>query len=168
MARLLRTMSPARWNRMFELASPLLPARLRVGNAGDKVHKLAGLLSAASPESIYLRLVSHWDDPSRLVLNAQEPTTAITDPSAWLDSADFEHRMMYLDTVTYLPDDILVKVDRAAMAVSLETRVPMLDHRVVEFAWRLSPCSAPTRQAPKDGVWCSDRSLAAWPAKRMG
>ncbi len=92
------------------------------------------MLNVGTPESIYLRLVSHWDDPARLVLNSEEPATAITDSRARLDCAEFEHRMMYLDTVTYLPDYILVKVDRAAMAVSLETRVPMLDHRVMEFA----------------------------------
>jgi asparagine synthase (glutamine-hydrolysing) len=137
-AGLLTSLSPDGWNRVFGVAGPLLPARVRFGNPGDKLHKLAALMGAATPESIYLRLVSHWDDPAAgLVLHSEETATAITDPGAWLSCSDFEQRMMYLDTVTYLPDDILAKVDRAAMAVSLETRVPMLDHRVVEFAWRL-------------------------------
>ena len=149
-ARMLTSMSPAQWNRVFSLAGPLLPARFRFGNPGDKLSKLAAVLNVGTPESIYLRLVSHWDDPARLVLNSEEPATAITDSRAWLDCAEFEHRMMYLDTVTYLPDDILVKVDRAAMAVSLETRVPMLDHRVMEFAWRL-PLAMKVRN--REGKW---------------
>lgn len=136
-AGLLTALPPSAWNSLFRLAGPLVPERLRYSNPGDKLHKLAGLLGAARPEAIYLHLVSHWDDPARLVLGAEEPATPITDPTAWLDTREFEQRMMHLDTITYLPDDILVKVDRAAMGVSLETRVPLLDHRVVEFAWRL-------------------------------
>lgn len=133
----IRVFGPSDWNRVFHMARPLLPARLRYPHLGDKLHKLAAILNAGQPEELYLHLVSHWDDPGRLVLGTEEPPTALTDPSAWLDCPEFERRMMYLDTLTYLPGDILVKVDRAAMGVSLETRVPLLDHRVVEFAWRL-------------------------------
>jgi asparagine synthase (glutamine-hydrolysing) len=136
-AGMVRALSPATWNRIFGVASPLLPERYRFTLPGDKLHKAAALFSAARPEEIYLRLVSHWEDPAAVVLGAEEPATPLTDPSAWLDCPDFEQRVMYLDSITYLPDDILVKVDRAAMGVSLETRVPLLDHRVVEFAWRL-------------------------------
>lgn len=155
-AALMTGISPAGWNRMFALAGPLLPRRLRYANPGDKLHKLAGLVAAEGPEAIYLRLVSHWEDPARLVLGAEEPPTPVTDAAAWLACAEFEHRMMYLDGLTYLPDDILVKVDRAAMAVSLETRVPLLDHRVVEFAWRL-PLSMKTRAG--EGKWLLRRLL---------
>ncbi len=130
-------LSPAAWNQCLSTLRPLLPKRLRYANFGDKLHKAAALFSARRPEALYLRLVSHWDDPTELVQGAKEPTTPITDPAAWLNGPDFERRMMYLDTITYLTDDILVKVDRAAMGVSLETRVPLLDHRIVEFAWRL-------------------------------
>jgi asparagine synthase (glutamine-hydrolysing) len=86
---------------------------------------------------MYLGLVSHWKDPGALVLGADEPQTLLTDRDSWADLPDFTQRMMYLDLVTYLPDDILAKVDRASMAVGLEARVPLLDHRVVEYAWRV-------------------------------
>ncbi|MDP2830253.1 MAG: asparagine synthase (glutamine-hydrolyzing) [Sulfuricellaceae bacterium] len=128
---------PVAWNHLFRMAGPLLPGRLRHANPGDKLHKLATLFAARQPEAIYQRLVSHWDDPAGVVLGAGEPATVVTDPARWLACDDFAQRMMYLDLVSYLPDDILVKVDRAAMGVSLETRVPLLDHRLVEFAWRL-------------------------------
>ncbi len=143
-------LSPADWNQCFSALRPLLPKRLHYANPGDKLHKAAALFSARRPEAIYLRLVSHWDDPTLLVQGAEEPASPITDPAAWLDCPDLERRMMYLDTLTYLPDDILVKVDRAAMGVSLETRVPLLDHRIVEFAWRL-PLSMKIRDG--QGKW---------------
>ncbi len=143
-------LSPAGWNQCFSALRPLLPKRLHYANPGDKLHKAAALFSARRPEAIYLQLVSHWDDPTELVQGAEEPATPITDPAAWLDCPDFERRMMYLDAITYLPDDILVKVERAAMGVSLETRVPLLDHRIVEFAWRL-PLSMKIRNS--QGKW---------------
>jgi asparagine synthase (glutamine-hydrolysing) len=129
--------SPATWNHVFALAAPFVPARLHPGNPGDKVHKLANTLAARSPEQIYLQLVSQVAAPEDWVPGASEPPTVLTDPTRWPPLPDFESRMMYLDQMSYLPDDILVKVDRAAMGVSLETRVPLLDHRLVEFAWRL-------------------------------
>src|SRR5206468_10251942 len=125
------------WSRLFTLAGSFLPKHLRYTNAGEKVHRVAEMMIAQCPEEIYLQLLSHWEDPAGLVLATTEPDTPITSRSEWLDCPDFTHRMMYLDTITYLPDDVLVKVDRAAMEVSLETRVPLLDHRLVEFAWRL-------------------------------
>jgi asparagine synthase (glutamine-hydrolysing) len=128
---------PARWEALFNRLSPLLPRRLRERNPGDKVHKLAEVLAVKGPEALYHGLVSHWTDPAAVVLSAQEPSTILTDRSRWADLPTFTQRMMFLDTVSYLPDDILVKLDRASMAVSLESRVPLLDHRVVEFAWRL-------------------------------
>jgi asparagine synthase (glutamine-hydrolysing) len=130
--------SPQTWNRVFRAFKPLLPQRLQVSLAGDKVHKLAELVMLDSPEAVYRYLVSHWKHPAEeLVIGASEPETILQRPQDWPALASLEERMMYLDQMTYLPDDILVKVDRAAMGVSLETRVPLLDHRVVEFAWRL-------------------------------
>jgi asparagine synthase (glutamine-hydrolysing) len=86
---------------------------------------------------MYLGLVSHWQDPASVVICGQEPPSLLTGNAPALHGLDDVQRMMALDMLTYLADDILVKVDRAAMGLSLETRVPFLDHRVVEFAWRL-------------------------------
>ena len=116
---------------------PLLPRRLRARQPGDKLHKLAEVLAADSPDALYHGIVSHWKAPAALVPGAAEPPTPLTTPDQQPALPDFTLRMMYLDTITYLPDDILVKVDRATMGVSLEARVPLLDHRVVELAWRL-------------------------------
>jgi asparagine synthase (glutamine-hydrolysing) len=128
----------------------VMPGELKAGRVGDKLHKLAEVIDKESPEALYKRLISHWDTPSSVVLNSHEPPTIISDKAQWADMDDFTLRMMYLDTMTYLPDDILVKVDRAAMGVSLETRVPFLDHNVVEFAWRL-PLSLKVRNG--QGKW---------------
>jgi asparagine synthase (glutamine-hydrolysing) len=127
----------ARWNNVLQLPLRAMPARMQISNPGDKLHKLADIISLADREQVYKRLVSHWDPPNALVLGAREPPTALTDPARRCELDDFVQLMMSLDLVSYLPDDILVKVDRAAMGVSLETRIPMLDHRVVEFAWSL-------------------------------
>lgn len=136
-AGMLTTLPPTVWNSAFRKFDRLLPARLRYANPGDKLHKLADILSVRKPEEIYWGLISHWKHPARIVKGATEPLTVLNDSRGWADVADLTHRMMYLDTVTYLPDDILTKIDRAAMSVSLETRVPLLDHRVFEFAWTL-------------------------------
>ncbi|WP_430626770.1 asparagine synthetase B family protein [Thiobacter aerophilum] len=135
--------SPQAWSRLFAVLKPVLPPALRVKLAGDKMHKLAELVGLDSLEAVYRYLVSHWKHPAEeLVIGATEPETILSRRDEWPASlADgrrsFEEVMMFLDQLTYLPDDILVKVDRAAMGVSLETRVPLLDHRVVEFSWRL-------------------------------
>src|SRR5207237_4779967 len=89
--------------------------------------------------ALYWDLVSHWKAPAKVVLGAMEPVTVLTDRSRWVHGTDFRQQMMFLDMITYLPDDILAKIDRASMGVSLEARVPLLDHRILEFAWRLPP-----------------------------
>lgn len=129
-------LSPAAWNALLRPVQPLLPLGLRQANVGDKLHKGAAVLGARSVDELYLQLVTHWQ-PDGLVLGAQEPLTALRGQPLPLAGLDGVQRMMALDAISYLPDDILVKVDRAAMGVSLEARVPMLDHRVVEFAWQL-------------------------------
>ena len=100
------------------------------------MHKLAGIV-LGDKQTLYRRLISHWEDPEQLVLDAREQKGIVWDESVAERIPDFMERMQFLDTLTYLPDDILTKVDRSSMAVSLEARVPILDHRVVELAWRL-------------------------------
>jgi asparagine synthase (glutamine-hydrolysing) len=136
-AGLLTSRSPEAWQRLLRRAGPLAPRTADHRLAGDKLHKLAGVLGLDSPEAIYLDLVSHWKEPNALVRGASELPTAVTDPGQWADVPGVVEHMMYLDLVTYLPGDILAKLDRASMGVSLEGRVPLLDHRVVELAWRV-------------------------------
>jgi asparagine synthase (glutamine-hydrolysing) len=114
----------------------VLPPSRRPTLGADKMHKAAALFSA-SGEGGYRSLVSAWDDPEALVRGAREVKGPIFDAGLARTLPDPLDRMQYLDTLTYLPDDILTKVDRASMAVALEVRVPILDHRIVEFSWRL-------------------------------
>ena len=114
-----------------------LPKRFQLPHLADRLPKLAEVVKEKSGESYYHRLISHWKEPASLVLGAVEPQTLFNRPGQHPKLADFREKMMYLDSMTYLPDDILTKVDRASMAVSLEARVPLLDHRVVEFAWKV-------------------------------
>jgi len=134
--RALRFFSAETWNQLFQRMAPIIPKKLLARRPGEQMDRLASLLEADS-DQIYLSILSHWDPPSELVLGAVEHPTALTDPHRQASLRDPISRMMYLDLVSYLPDDILTKVDRASMAVSLEARVPILDHRVVEFAWKL-------------------------------
>lgn len=133
----LESISPSQWKRLLGPVQSLLPYGLAQSNIGDKMAKGARVLGATTPRELYHLLVSHWPNPEQIVINAHEPPTPITDRYSASVSSGFIHEFMELDLLTYLPDDILVKVDRAAMGVSLETRVPLLDHRVVEFAWTL-------------------------------
>lgn len=137
LAHALTSLSPDRWDNVFAALAPLLPRAARQRGPGDKLHKLAGVLAVRSPDEMYRLFTSHWSDPGNVVLGAREHETLLDDESGWPALGDFTERMMFLDLVTYLPDDILTKVDRASMAVSLEAREPLLDHRLVEFAWRL-------------------------------
>lgn len=137
------SLSPDTWSKLFGWLSSA-----RFGHRfGDKLHKGAGVLGDTSIDGLYHSLVSHWADPSQLVIGGHEPQTLLT--GLMPDLADLEpvERMMVLDLLTYLPGDILTKVDRASMAVNLESRVPMLDHRIVEFAWQL-----PQILKQRDGV----------------
>ncbi len=133
-ARLMMAVPADKWSRLFGLIKPVIPADLNQPNAGDKIHKLAKILDSATPEDIYRQLVSQWDDPESLAPGSAEPRTVITDRSQWLDDQDFTRRLMYIDLAGYLADDILTKVDRASMGVSLEIRCPVIDYRIVEFA----------------------------------
>jgi asparagine synthase (glutamine-hydrolysing) len=149
-ARLLTAVAPACWEQWFRQCGRWLPAKMQQRTPGDKLHKLADVLAVDGPEALYQGLVSHWKHPAMLVSQAQEPLTPAFGHVTWNDQLNFTQLMMYLDLISYLPDDILVKVDRASMAVSLEARVPFLDHRVVEFAWHL-PLSMKLRHG--QGKW---------------
>jgi asparagine synthase (glutamine-hydrolysing) len=122
---------------VWGIAQPHPPSALPCAWSGDRVHKLAGLLETTGSDQLYHALIRLSNDPRALLIDAIEPPSAFSDPDRAPALPEFIHRMMYYDTVSYLPDDILVKVDRASMAVSLEARAPLLDHRVVEFAWSL-------------------------------
>ena len=136
MATSLYSLSPNNWNMLLKPLQPVLPASLHLANIGEKLHKAAGVLASQNVDELYLGLVSHWQ-PDNVILNAYEPETYLNKNSARLKTLDSVQRMMLLDAMTYLPDDILVKVDRASMGASLEARTPFIDHRVVEFAWQL-------------------------------
>jgi asparagine synthase (glutamine-hydrolysing) len=136
MARVALAVPPQRWNGIAGLATRALPRSMRLSDPGQKIHKAAAVLSAASIDELYSGVVSHWD-PATLLRAGVEPATLLTGLRPELSGLGDIERMMALDALTYLPGDILVKVDRAAMGVSLETRVPLLDHRIVEWAWRV-------------------------------
>lgn len=125
-----------RWETLGAAAGHVFGERRVASRWGEKMTKLARVMRSDAPEVIYKTLVSAWDTPEQLVRGGVEPRTLL-DERGQLSELSFAERMMYVDALTYLPDDILVKVDRASMACSLESRAPFLDHRVVELAWRL-------------------------------
>ncbi|HEX2479373.1 MAG TPA: asparagine synthase (glutamine-hydrolyzing) [Geminicoccaceae bacterium] len=125
------------WDALLRLAPSRAPSGLHGQWSGDRVHKLATLLRIDDPDQLYRALVSAVLEPCALVIDAHEPLTAFTDPAQSPSLTAYAERMMYFDALTYLPENILTKVDRASMAVSLEARAPLLDHRVVEFGWQL-------------------------------
>jgi len=152
----IKGINPVLLSSSLQWISPHLSSYGGPGSVGDKLHKGADLLLFRRFEELYLNLISHWKDTANLVLGAEEPFTLLTDCTQWIELADSMQRMQYLDTVSYLPDDILVKVDRAAMGVSLETRVPFLDHRIIEHAWAL-PQHLKVRNG--EGKWILRRLL---------
>lgn len=125
--------SPKSWDNLAEI----IPKRFRPRWVGDKAYKFADVLKSPKFAHLYRSLVSHWDTPEALVREGYELDTPPWDKFEQLTSGNFLDTMQIMDTLTYLPDDILTKVDRASMAVSLEARVPLLDHRLIEFAWNL-------------------------------
>ena len=160
----LRRMRPQQWNHLARLAWPLLPEAARVDAPGDKVYRLAQILAAQDSPSRYQATVSAWQSPDSVVQGGQEPPNFIHERCQSLESPDFRHHLMFLDAVVYLPDDILVKVDRATMAVALEARAPYLDHRVVEFAARL-PMNMKFRDG--QGKWILRRLLEWYVPKEL-
>lgn len=145
-AAFLRSVSPAGWDRLFTLVKPVLPEKFRLAIPGTKAQKLADVLELDTEMDYFRRLTSHWQDPASIVLGGREHPTLMTSQTSQPQASCFEHWMMAMDAQTFLPDEVMAKVDRAAMAASLETRAPLLDHRVVELAWRM-----PLRMKIRDG-----------------
>ncbi|MEX3011473.1 asparagine synthase (glutamine-hydrolyzing) [Hoeflea sp. TYP-13] len=143
------------WDRLGKDFAGLLPGQGGIAHLGDKAHKLAARLSRIQNiDDLYRSLITEWSDPATLVCGFEDCSSdqegPLDDPLPGCVSDSSQARMMLRDTVTYLPDDILCKVDRAAMGVGLETRVPLLDHNLAELAWRL-PMSMKIRG--NEGKW---------------
>ncbi len=163
----------AGWDALSRPINALLPKSKNFVRAGDRAHKLAARLGGVhNLDDLYNSLVSEWQDPAQVVkgngweigVNLQVPVSMLSDPLPALGAEQHQLRMMYRDTMTYLPDDILCKVDRAAMATSLETRVPFLDHRVAELAWRL-PLNMKIRDG--QGKWALRQVLYKYVPKEL-
>jgi asparagine synthase (glutamine-hydrolysing) len=136
-AKAITSIPASTWTALGNRAGRFLPKIARARALGEKLHKGASLLSSSSASDLYAGMVSQWRDPASMVIGGTEPVSLATGTLSPVVGLSDVEQMMALDLVGYLPDDILAKIDRAAMAVSLETRVPFLDHNVVEFAWRL-------------------------------
>ncbi|AGZ34128.1 MAG: asparagine synthase (glutamine-hydrolyzing) [Pseudomonas sp.] len=132
--------APRLWRKLSYMPASLRRLVCELGNASSmptKIGRLIEICDANSPEDFYRKLISQWKRPQEIVVGSIEPTTLLNQKAHWPLTDCFEHWMMAVDAQTYMVDDILVKVDRASMANSLEARVPFLDHRIFEFAWRL-------------------------------
>jgi asparagine synthase (glutamine-hydrolysing) len=160
----LTSRSPQAWDQGFEQFHAFLPPLFQQPLAGNKLHKLAEILTVPNAEAMHLQLVSHWKQPEALTVQGSEFATPLLDRRNWATLPDFTQRLMYLDTVTTLPDDMLVKVDRASMGVGLEVRVPFLDHRVAEFSWQL-PLSLQIRGI--QGKWLLRKLLDQYVPKSL-
>ncbi|MDQ3280641.1 MAG: asparagine synthase (glutamine-hydrolyzing) [Acidobacteriota bacterium] len=146
-ANAIRSVNKSTWDRWADRAQRLLPKHMEQNRAGERLHKLSRILSSRDEDAMYFELVTHWPG---IVVGGKEAPLPLTDRSRWPKLSDPVERMMYFDQVSYMLDDILVKVDRASMATSLEAREPLLDHRLVEFAWTL-PLSMKVREG--QGKW---------------
>lgn len=178
---------PGVWNRVQRLPLPLrrwlsggvgalarrdlrrwkrrLPGRWQVPNLELKLEKLSDALGASDGRAFYRSLCSHWKVPEQVVLGAaSEPEDRAASLGHLSGLPGLREQMMLLDMLTYLPDDILAKVDRASMAASLEARAPLLDHRLVEFAWRV-----PTEYKVRDGQgkWLLRQALDRYVPRSM-
>jgi asparagine synthase (glutamine-hydrolysing) len=170
---LIKAVPTGGWDALSRPVNALLPASKNFARAGDRAHKLAERLGGVhNLDDLYNSLVSEWQDPAQVVkgngweigVNMQVPVSMLSDPLPAVGAEQHQLRMMYRDTMTYLPDDILCKVDRAAMATSLETRIPFLDHRVAELAWRL-PLNMKIRDG--QGKWALRQVLYKYVPKEL-
>ncbi|MGH2453072.1 MAG: asparagine synthase (glutamine-hydrolyzing) [bacterium] len=153
-ATLLTIAPPRTWQSFFTRLGRMGPPGIHRHDAGERLHRLAHMMTGRSPEEIYGIVVSPWADEVIAVGTDGPAERSPVLPAAFPDLLAW---MMYLDAMTYLPDDLLVKVDRASMAIGLEVRAPFLDHRIIEFAWRL-PRGLKVRQ--RQGKWIVRQVLA--------
>ena len=144
------TVSSRWWDRVNETLRPALPNRFRQRLVGEKVHKVGRILGRSSPEEMYRSVVSSWPEPEDLVVGGRDAEGAFERALRDGHLSSLLERVVLADQLTYLPDDQLAKVDRVSMAVGLEVRVPLVDHRVVEFAWSL-PADMKIRE--RQGKW---------------
>jgi asparagine synthase (glutamine-hydrolysing) len=121
----------------LENAMKILPEKHQVSHLADRLPKLGNLVQNVQSKNYYKNFVSHWKNPELLVYDAKEPQTIFDKLEDQPKLLDFRELMMYLDSMTYLPGDNLTKIDRASMSTGLEVRVPLLDHKVVEFSWKV-------------------------------
>lgn len=154
-SQLARGISPDRWSQVLGYPMRLLPTRMKPQLIGDKLHKAASIAKLSTAEEVYEALTSIWQRPDEVVLGGKEPETSIASTCREPKLTDEARRMMFFDLIGYLPDDILTKVDRASMAVGLECRVPILDHRLVEFT-----CTLPLEILRREG-------RSKWPLRQI-
>jgi asparagine synthase (glutamine-hydrolysing) len=156
----LQSISPQNWSKI----SKFIPILNQYVNFGDKMHKVANTLEAKTLSDYYYMLSSHWQNPTEVVINSKEPGTLLTEFKPELKGLNSQQQMMALDFITYLSNDILVKLDRAAMASSLETRVPFLDHKLIEYVWKI-PHSLKFRNG--QGKWILKQILNQYVPKNL-
>lgn len=139
---LIGLLPPHRW----DVLARAIPSRWRPPRFGERLYGLKERLGSHGPNEFYRASLSHWSSPEDVVIGGHEPRHLLDDASLARDVPNRVERMQVIDMLTYLPDDILTKVDRASMAVALEVRVPLIDHRIVSFA-----CSLPPSLRIRDG-----------------
>ena len=152
--------SPKKWSKI----SNIIPVFSKYPNFGDKIYKGAKVLEARSLYDMYNALCSNWQNPSEVVINGNEPSLSLNKFKKELRNLNSQEQMMAIDFVTYLPDDILTKVDRAAMSLSLETRTPFLDHELIEYVWKI-PHFLKLRDG--DGKWIIKKILNKYIPKNL-
>lgn len=155
MADAIRTRPPKDWEKLLDRVQRFVPSKLRVRNGGEKLHKLSHSIAARSLRELYTGFVSQWHSPEAVLLDCNEPTHLADVWNNAPSGLGHVEQMMYADAMTYMSDDILCKVDRAAMSVGLETRVPFLDNDLVALSWNL-----PLRTKIHDGV-------GKWPLRQI-
>lgn len=163
---LISTIPIRAWDVFFNFPLLIMPEQQRYTNVGEKLHKIATLVKERTPEDMYRQLISMWPHPEALVKRegASLNHHFCDQLSNSLTNSSIAERMMFQDLVGYLPGDILTKVDRAAMGVSLETRIPLLDHELIEFAWQL-PLSMKIRSGK--GKWLLREVLYRYVPKEL-